>query len=66
MSDGDLALSILRKMMDRELDGCYINVGRDSMCVDGWVEKMSPEEVALADRLYEEARAADEARYLAR
>ncbi len=38
----ELAESILRKIIDS--DG-YVALYKDSACIDGWVEKLTPDEV---------------------
>lgn len=51
--------SVMRKMLvQREnWDGCYINICDDSVCIDGWVNDLTPEEVKALRDLWKETQA---------
>ena len=53
-SDAVLA-SVVRKLFAQRdgYDGAYIDVQRDSMCIDGWVNGLTADEVGELRRLYE-------------
>lgn len=58
VTDEELALSILRKMCE-PFGEVYVDIGRDSVYIDGWVEKLTADEVALLKSLDEAARSID-------
>ena len=54
MADDALLASVVRKLFAQRgaWDGAYIDVLSDAMCVDGWVNHLTPDEVAALKRLY--------------
>ena len=63
MTDADLALSALRKIIRGDQDPLgvmYVKVDAPSVCIDGWSDDLTPDELALVNRILTEERAAAE------
>lgn len=54
----ELLANVMRKIIGQrdEWDGCYIDISRDSICIDGWVNNLTPDEVEALEKVYEETR----------
>ena len=57
MDDDALLAGVMRKLFGQcgSPDGAYIDVG-EATCIDGWVNGLTPDEVAALERLYEATR----------
>lgn len=53
-----LLAEVMRKIITQRhgYDGCYIDICRDSICIDGWVNDLTPAEVEAVTAVYEESK----------
>lgn len=61
MDEQALLANVMRKIIAsrEEFMGCYLDIQVSSMCIDGWVENLTPEEVRALRNVYEETRVVD-------
>ena len=55
-TEDELLASVMKKVISSREDpfGCYIDIHSTSMCIDGWVEGLTPEEYEALNRVYKE------------